>query len=338
MRSQNASGHTSAAADGISPAPQQRGADETHLREGERHWAAGNPEAALGAFASALLANPSHREAFYALGRCLEELGRPGDAERIYRRCASTLPDERPRIDRLIRALHAPARLEPRRPTPGENRLVAGDAEGHPVPSIEEPDPDASAASPAKAPASNSPPPVRARGPRVLARRSASEPSESEVKPRARVFGVLSFPLVLATYVVVGLAVHAAVGLLAAIALGVGIAAIGSLLLSRLRWQAFVGALYGMIWGVFLTIGAGIIFMAMATVRQPEMQPGAGMRSDPLQIVIPLRWLECASGVGDPAWCGEGAAEEEHGDPADVVEATDGVSATADYTVPDDRR
>jgi len=306
-----------------------------HLREGARHRAAGNLEAALGELASALLANPAHREAFYALGQCLEELGRWRDAERIYRRCARTLPEERPEVERLIRALGSRAGPKPRRQHSGEDGWVRRDAEVHPAPSIEKPDPGQSSAPPARISASNSPPPVRPRGPRVLTRRSASEPSESEVKPRARVFGVLAFPLVLATYVVVGLAIHVLVGFLAAIALAVGIAAIGSLLLSRLRWPAFVGALHGMVWGVFLTIGAGIIFTAMAAVRQPEMQPGTGMRSDPLQIVIPLRWLECASGVGDPAWCGEGAGEEDRGDPAGGVEPADDGSTTRDQTRPD---
>jgi hypothetical protein len=322
---------TCAAGDPAVPRSDREG--EAHLREGERRTAAGEPEHALTEFASALLADPTNREAYYALAACLEQQGRWKDAERIYRRCAKVLPEERAATERMIRAVRSSARASaggsPRRGLSEERQPVAPDqtspadaAKAASTRSSEFVAPRAPRTGPARSL-------TRLRPPRVLAGPSTAEPSESVVRPRARIVGLLSFPIVLATYVVVGLAVHVLVGLAAAVAVGLALAAVSSLLLSRLRWPGFVGVLHGMVWGVYLTIGAGILSIAIAAVRQPQTPPGTGMWSDPIQIVIPLRWLECASGVGDPAWCGEETVEGDRPEPADgpatVEEAADGL-------------
>jgi len=286
------------------------GSQGADFARAEVHRQAGEWDEAIAAYADALLEDPRHRPSVFGLGAVLCEAGRWDEAARVYRHSLRLFSDDAETTRRLATMLGTLAEVTgtpadqataPMRGVGNDGRSAVGsdrgggDQEGAEI--------EARAASPRR-------PAPRRSAIHGLSRRRvirSTEPPRSDdvtVRPRARVVGLLSFPLVLSTYAVVGLATHFTVGLLAASLVALVLAALASLALTRYRWSAFKGILHGMVWGVNLVVIAGLVSMMIGAIRStPDVAP-MGMFSDPIQIVIPLRWLECAAGNAPPEWCG----------------------------------
>jgi tetratricopeptide (TPR) repeat protein len=276
----------------------------------EVHRQAGAWDEAIVAYADALLEDPRHRPSVFGLGAVLCEAGRWDEAARVYRHSLRLFADDAETTRRLAAMLGTLAEVTGTPPEPATAPMSGVGNAGRSAMGSDHGGGDLKGAEidvRAGSPQHRVPRRSAIHGPSRRRVIRSTEPPRSDdvtVRPRARVVGLLSFPLVLSTYAVVGLATHFTVGLLAASLVALLLAALASLALTRYRWSAFKGILHGMVWGVNLVVIAGLVSMMIGATRPAPTVAPMGMSSDPIQIVIPLRWLECAAGTAPPEWCG----------------------------------
>lgn len=185
-------------------------------------------------FAAALLLNADHLPSLLALGAALSEQRRWDDARRVYERTVRRFPDVTVADVRLRNVLEHLARSE---------SLIA--EEGRQARS-------------------------KSSEPRQLIRvsQSSRDVPRATLLWQARITGALSFLFVLATYVLVGLAVYWTVGLAAAAAIAVLITVTASHFFPGARWFAFRGILQGMLVGLTVLLLLGLVSVLIALSRE----------------------------------------------------------------------
>jgi tetratricopeptide (TPR) repeat protein len=196
--------------------------------QGEAARVSGRPDEAVAWYAQALLLDAGHRPSLLSLAAALTALGREEEAQRALQRADQRLPED-------------PATGFPRNPA------IDGGAAGL-VPRRPQ----------AAAPGATQ---------ELIVPAPPAEPQRSDLYKRAMLLGGITFPAVLATYVMVGLATHFAPGLGAAALAALLLAAFGSLFFPANRKVAFKGILHGMLWGVGLVLLAGFASIIIAVGR-----------------------------------------------------------------------
>jgi tetratricopeptide (TPR) repeat protein len=208
---------------------------DAYFRAGEALRGDQDHLAAIDAYTEALLLDPGHRDSLFALGATLSHLGRWGDARRVYEQALRVQPADHAAWTELC-ACYA--------------RLGMTEEE------------------------------IQQRGARLRKRVLAHKvtPRQSFVAPGAtlrfdetafrqgpRILGFVSFALVVYAYITVGLLTHFTIGLAAAAAAALTMAAIISQIYRRHRMLAFRAVLHGMLYGlgVTLLVGLGSIVIAI---------------------------------------------------------------------------
>jgi tetratricopeptide (TPR) repeat protein len=216
-------------------------------RQGEEARRTQRKEDAVASYAQALLHDARHKPSLLSLARTLAEMDRPSEAQHVLEQAERYYPGD-VEVTALLLAT-------------GSDVVGAGQDPGldRPTPVAAERAPDfAGASSGGRAPL-----PTGAMQSLIVPAPPA-KPAKTDSYKRAMLLGGIAFPMVVATYVVVGLAVHFAPGLAAAAGAALLLAALGSLFFPANRSMAFKGMLHGMLWGVAVVLFAGLVSVIIA--------------------------------------------------------------------------